>query len=60
MVRARVLELADCCLVPQTANALRTGCDTSHYPLAMAVHAHAAAHPAFAAAAPRNQPDFDQ
>ena len=52
--------LADCCLVPQIFNAVRMGCDTAPYPLAMAVHAHATAHPAFIAAAPRNQPDFDQ
>ena len=52
--------LADCCLIPQIANAVRTGCDTAPYPRAMAIHAHATAQPAFIAAAPRNQPDFDQ
>lgn len=52
--------LADCCLVPQIADALRSGCDTIPYPLDMAVHTHAAARPAFIAAAPCNQPDFDQ
>ena len=52
--------LADCCLVPQIANALRTGCDTGPYPHAMAIYAHAIAQPAFIAAAPHNQPDFDQ
>jgi len=51
--------LADCCLIPQIANAERTGCDTAPYPLAMAIYAHATAQPAFAAAAPRQQPDFD-
>lgn len=50
--------LADCCLIPQIANAERTGCDTTPYPLAMAVYAHALAQPAFIAAMPRNQPDF--
>jgi len=52
--------LADCCLIPQIANAVRTGCDTAPYPHAMAIYAHATAQPAFIAAAPRNQPDFDQ
>lgn len=52
--------LADCCLIPQIANALRTGCDTGPYPHAMAIHAHATAQPAFIAAAPQGQPDFDQ
>lgn len=50
--------LADCCLVPQIANAERMGCDMSAYPRAMAVYAHCQAQPAFQQAAPRNQPDF--
>ncbi|WP_349606190.1 maleylacetoacetate isomerase [Cupriavidus sp. DF5525] len=50
--------LADVCLVPQIANALRMGCDLSAYPKAMAVFAHASTHPAFAAAAPARQPDY--
>lgn len=50
--------LADCCLIPQIANALRTGCDTAPYPRAMAVYAHAIDQPAFKAAMPANQPDF--
>lgn len=50
--------LADCCLVPQIANAERTGCDTSPYPLAMAVYAHALTQPAVQAAMPKAQPDF--
>lgn len=50
--------LADCCLIPQVANALRTGCDTGPYPRAMAVYAHALAQPAFIEAMPANQPDF--
>lgn len=50
--------LADCCLIPQIANALRTGCDTAPYPRAMAIYAHAIAQPAFKAAMPANQPDF--
>lgn len=50
--------LADCCLVPQIANAQRMGCDTSAYVRTMRVHAHASTHPAFEAAAPHRQPDF--
>lgn len=50
--------LADVTLVPQVANALRMGCNLSAYPRAMAVYAHASAHPAFAKAAPKHQPDY--
>lgn len=50
--------LADCCLVPQMANAARMGCDLEHYPLSQAVYRHASEHAAFAAAQPSSQPDF--
>lgn len=50
--------MADCCLVPQVANALRTGCDTSPYPRVMAVYQHCLQQPAFQQAAPSAQPDF--
>ncbi|GAA5232082.1 maleylacetoacetate isomerase [Verticiella sediminum] len=50
--------LADCCLVPQVANALRMQCDLSAFPRVMAVHEHCVAQPAFAAAAPGAQPDY--
>ncbi|RDV00349.1 maleylacetoacetate isomerase [Trinickia dinghuensis] len=50
--------LADCCLVPQMANALRMGCELDEYPLSQAVFRHASEHPAFAAAQPSLQPDF--
>lgn len=50
--------LADCCLVPQMANAQRMGCDLSAYPRSLAVYRHAIEHPAFVAAAPQNQPDY--
>ena len=50
--------LADCCLVPQVANAMRMGCDLSGFPRVEAVYAHCMAQPAFIAAAPQNQPDF--
>jgi maleylacetoacetate isomerase len=50
--------LADCCLIPQIANAERMGCAFDVYPRTMAVYAHATAHAAFVAAAPNRQPDF--
>jgi len=50
--------LADCCLVPQVANAQRMGCDLSPYPTIMKIHHHAMAHPAFQAAAPERQSDY--
>lgn len=50
--------LADCCLVPQIANALRMGCDLGAYPRSMAVYEHAAAHSAFKRAEPKAQKDF--
>lgn len=50
--------LADVCLVPQIANALRMGCDLSAYQRSTAVFAHASTHPAFAKAAPARQPDY--
>ncbi|MCP3710734.1 maleylacetoacetate isomerase [Paraburkholderia sp. CNPSo 3274] len=50
--------LADCCLVPQIANALRMGCDLSAYKRSMAVYRRACGHSAFAAAEPQRQPDY--
>lgn len=50
--------LADVCLVPQVANALRMGCDLSEYRRVMAVYRHASEHPSFVEAAPNNQPDY--
>ena len=49
--------LADCCLVPQVANARRMGCDTDGFVHITRVVAHAMAHPAFQAAEPQRQPD---
>jgi maleylpyruvate isomerase len=53
--------LADICLVPQVFNAKRLASDAEleAYPTIMAVFAACMAHPAFQAAAPENQPDFD-
>lgn len=50
--------LADCCLVPQVANARRMGCDTDGFERITRVVAHAMAQPAFQAAALQRQPDF--
>ncbi|MGT2510595.1 maleylacetoacetate isomerase [Cupriavidus basilensis] len=50
--------LADCCLVPQIANAQRMGCDTSGFERAMAVYRHASEHRAFRQAEPQRQPDY--
>ncbi|MCP1772731.1 maleylacetoacetate isomerase [Neisseria perflava] len=49
--------LADCCLIPQLANAQRMKCDLSPYPLLNAIADKARQHPAFIKAAPENQPD---
>ncbi len=50
--------LADCCLVPQVANAQRMNCDLSPYPLALKIHDACMALPAFQQAAPQMQADF--
>ncbi|NQD92537.1 maleylacetoacetate isomerase [Pseudomonas sp. CrR25] len=50
--------LADCCLVPQVANALRMGCELERFELVMAIYRHCQNQPAFQLAAPANQPDF--
>jgi maleylacetoacetate isomerase len=50
--------LADCCLVPQIANARRMGCDLAPYERAMRVFDHCAAQPAFQQAEPARQPDY--
>lgn len=50
--------LADCCLVPQVANAMRMGCDLSRFTRVLAVYEHCMKQPAFVQAAPQNQPDY--
>lgn len=50
--------LADVCLVPQIANALRMDCDLSAYPRSLAVYERALKHPAFDAAQPHRQSDY--
>jgi len=49
--------LADVCLVPQVANALLVKCDLAPFPTVRRIHDACVAIPAFAAAAPSNQPD---
>ena len=52
--------LADCCLVPQVANAVRMKCPLDAYPRIKAVYDHCESLPTFQQAAPSKQPDFDQ
>jgi maleylacetoacetate isomerase len=51
--------LADCCLVPQIANAQRLECDLSGMPTIMRINAACLATDAFANAAPAKQPDAE-
>jgi maleylpyruvate isomerase len=51
--------LADICLIPQLANARRVDTDLSRCPTLLAIEAHCAQNPAFAAAAPDKQPDAE-
>ena len=50
--------VADCCLVPQVANAMRMGCDLARFTRVLQVYEHCMRHPAFIQAAPQQQPDF--
>ncbi|QLR43325.1 maleylacetoacetate isomerase [Enterobacter sp. RHBSTW-00994] len=49
--------LADCCLIPQWANAQRMGCDLRQYPRCRAVYEACSHLPEFIVAAPENQRD---
>ena len=51
--------MADLCLVPQLTNARRFGVDLSAYPKLLAIEAACMSLPAFANAAPDNQPDAE-
>jgi len=51
--------LADCCLVPQVANALRLSCDLSRVPTVMRINDACLRLDAFSKAAPTNQPDAE-
>ncbi len=50
--------LADCCLVPQIANARRFHAPLDDYPTLVRIDAHCRSLDAFAQAAPENQADF--
>jgi len=51
--------LADCCLVPQLANAHRFKCDVSPYPTLLKIEKNCQALEAFQRAAPDQQPDAE-
>jgi maleylacetoacetate isomerase len=51
--------LADCCLIPQIANAQRMNCDLSGMPAIMRINDACLALDAFADAAPARQPDAE-
>jgi maleylacetoacetate isomerase len=51
--------LADICLVPQLANARRVTLDLAQFPTLLRIETACVALPAFAAAAPSNQPDAE-
>lgn len=51
--------LADCCLIPQIANAQRLNCDLSGMPTIMRINQNCLALDAFANAAPEKQPDAE-
>ena len=51
--------IADLCLVPQLGNARRFGVDLSAYPKLLAIEAACMSLPAFANAAPEQQPDAE-
>jgi maleylpyruvate isomerase len=50
--------LADLCIVPQVANALRASFNMAAYPKLWRVYEHCQRNPAFVAAAPNAQPDY--
>jgi maleylacetoacetate isomerase len=50
--------IADCCLVPQVANALRCHVDLQPWPRICRINAYCCAQPAFQEAAPRRQVDY--
>ncbi|MEO6163753.1 MAG: maleylacetoacetate isomerase, partial [Candidatus Binatia bacterium] len=51
--------LADICLIPQLGNARRYGCDLAKYSTILEIEKNCNAIPAFANAAPENQPDAE-
>jgi maleylpyruvate isomerase len=53
------ITLADVVIIPQVFNAIRFGVDMTPFPRLAAVDAAVSGHPAFVAALPENQPDFE-
>jgi maleylacetoacetate isomerase len=51
------ITLADICLVPQVANAIRFACPLEHYPTVRRIYDECLQHPAFDQAQPNRQPD---
>ncbi|MGR8940018.1 MAG: maleylacetoacetate isomerase [Gammaproteobacteria bacterium] len=51
--------MADAFLIPQVYNALRFDCDVKSFPLIDGIYRHCMQEPAFAKAAPENQPDAE-
>jgi maleylacetoacetate isomerase len=51
--------LADCCLIPQMANARRFNTPLEAFPTLVSIDAHCRSLSAFAAASPEHQPDFN-
>ena len=51
--------MADCCLVPQLANARRFKCNVAAYPTLLAIEKNCQALEAFQGAAPDRQPDAE-
>ncbi|MCY1401477.1 Maleylpyruvate isomerase [compost metagenome] len=52
------VSIADCCLIPQIANALRMGCELEAFPLCMQVYRYCSELLPFQLAAPQMQPDY--
>ncbi|QRY78140.1 maleylacetoacetate isomerase [Pseudomonas sp. PDNC002] len=50
--------LADCCLTPQVANALRFGVDLGRFERCLSIYRHCLEQPGFTRAAPFLQPDY--
>jgi maleylacetoacetate isomerase len=53
------VSLADVCLIPQLSNARRFGCDLTRCLSLVQIESNCVALPAFAKAAPENQPDAE-
>lgn len=54
------ITLADICLIPQIYNAKKFNCDISGYPRLLKINDTLSLHPAFDAAKPESQPDYEE